>query len=117
MGSEEATYSKLYYHFNTFWCLYWEGLSNYAAIKKFSVKSCASKFPKFTGKRLCWSSVLVKLQNCIAGGFQWIFRQISELLFYKTTTNCYFETKKRRCKYWSSIVLLRVRNYFRKGKV
>ena len=72
-------------------------------------------FQKFIGKLPCWSLILVKLQNCISDVFQRIFRKISELLFYRTTANCYFRTKKGRCKYWSPIV--RVRNFFRKGKV
>ena len=63
-----------------------------AAFKKFSV-------------RPCWSPILLKLQNSIAGVFQCIFNKISEHVFYRTTMNWYFETKKERCKYWSSIVL------------
>ena len=41
MGSEEATYGKLYYHFKNFCFLQWEVESNYATVKRFSVKSCA----------------------------------------------------------------------------
>ena len=53
----------------------------------------------------CWSPILLKLQNSIGGVFQCIFNKISEDVFYKTTMNWYFGTKKGRCKYWSSIVL------------
>ena len=63
-----------------------------AAFKRFSV-------------RPCWSPILLKLQNSIAGVFQCIFNKISEHVFYRTTMNWYFGTKKGRCKYWSSIVL------------
>ena len=63
-----------------------------AAFKRFSV-------------RPCWSPILLKLQNSIAGVFQCIFNKISEHVFYKTTMKCYFGTKKGRCKYWSSVVL------------
>ena len=63
-----------------------------AAFKRFSVRSC-------------WSPILLKLQNSIAGVFQCIFNKISEHVFYRTTMNWYFGTKKGRCKYWSSIVL------------
>ena len=49
--------------------------------------------------------ILLKLQNSIGGVFQCIFNKISENVFYKTTMNWYFGTKKGRCKYWSSIVL------------
>ena len=75
MDSEKAIYGKFYYHFN-----------------RFSV-------------RPCWNPILVKLQNSIAGVFQCIFNKISEHVFYRTTMNWYFGTKKGRCKYWSSIVL------------
>ena len=34
------------------------------------------------------------------------FQKISEHIFYRTTMNCCFGTKKGRYKYWSSIVLL-----------
>ena len=63
-----------------------------AAFKRFSV-------------RPCWSPILLKLQNSIAGVFQCIFNKISEHVFYRTTMNWYFGNKKGRCKYWSSIVL------------
>ena len=63
-----------------------------AAFKRFSV-------------RPCWSPILLKLQNSIAGVFQCIFNKISEHVFYKTTMKCYLGTKKGRCKYWSSVVL------------
>ena len=63
-----------------------------AAFKRFSV-------------RPCWSPILLKLQNSIAGVFQCIFNKISEHVFYRTTVNWYFGTKKGGCKYWSSIVL------------
>ena len=65
-----------------------------AAFKRFSV-------------RPCWSPILLKFQNSIAGDFQCIFNEISEHVFYKTTMNWYFRTKKGRCKYWSSIVSVR----------
>ena len=59
-----------------------------AAFKRFSV-------------RPCWSPILLKLQNSIAGVFLCIFKKILEHVFYRTTMNCYFGTKKGRCKYWS----------------
>ena len=62
------------------------------AFKKFSV-------------RPCWIPILLKFQNSIAGVFQCIFNKISEHVFYRTTMNWYFGTKKGRCKYWSSIAL------------
>ena len=64
----------------------------------------ATAFKRFS-VRTCWSPILPKLQNAIAGIFQCIFKKISEHVFYRTTMNCYFGTKKGRCKYWSSIVL------------
>ena len=63
-----------------------------AAFKRFSV-------------RPCWSPILLKLQNSIAGVFKCIFNKISGHVLYKTTMNWYFGTKKERCKYWLSIVL------------
>ena len=63
-----------------------------AAFKRFSV-------------RPCWSTILLKLQNSIAGVFKCIFNKISGHVLYKTTMNWYFGTKKERCKYWLSIVL------------
>ena len=63
-----------------------------AVFKRFSVCSC-------------WSPIFLKFQNSIAGVFQCIFKKISEHVFYRTTMNCFFGTKKGRCKYWSSIVL------------
>ena len=63
-----------------------------AAFKRFSV--CP-----------CWSPILLRLQNSIAGVFQCVFNKISEHIFYRTTMNWYFGTKQWRCKYWSSIVL------------
>ena len=63
-----------------------------AAFKRFSI-------------RPCWSPMFLKLQNSIVGVFQCIFNKISEHVFYRTTMNWYFGTKKGRCKYWSSIVL------------
>ena len=63
-----------------------------AAFKRFSVHPC-------------WSPILRRLQNCIAGLFQCIFNKISEHVFYRTTMNWYFGIKKGRCKYWPSIVL------------
>ena len=74
-----------------------------AAFKRFSV-------------RPCWSPILLKLQNSIAGVSQCIFKKILEHVFYITTMNCYFGTKKKRCKYWSSIVFFWVKNYFRKDQ-
>ena len=62
----------------------------------------AAAFKTFT-VRPCWTSILLKLQ--IARVFQCIFNKISEYIFYRTTMNWYFGTKKGRCKYWSSIVL------------
>ena len=63
-----------------------------AAFKRFSV-------------RPCWSPILLKLQNSdISGVFQCIFKKISEHVFYRTTMNCYFGTKKGRCKYWSIVL-------------
>ena len=64
----------------------------------------AVTFKRFSGHP-CWSPILLKLQNSIAGVFQCIFNKISEHVFYRTTMNWYFGTKKGRCKYWSSIVL------------
>ena len=64
----------------------------------------ATTFKRFS-VRPCWSPILLKLQNSIAGVFQCIFNKISEHVFYRTTMNWYFGTKKGRCKYWSSIVL------------
>ena len=63
-----------------------------AVFKRFSVCSC-------------WSPIFLKFQNSIAGVFQCIFKKISEHVFYGTTMNWFFGTKKGRCKYWSSIVL------------
>ena len=54
-----------------------------AAFKRFSV-------------RPCWSPILLKLQNSIAGVFQ--------IKLQNTFYN--FGAKNGRCKYWSSIVLL-----------
>ena len=73
-----------------------------AAFKTFSV-------------RPCWTSILLKLQ--IAGVFQCIFNKISEYIFYRTTMNWYFGTKKGRCKYWSSIVLFQSGSTSKKIKV
>ena len=64
----------------------------------------ATAFKRFS-VRPCWSPILLKLQNFIEGVFQCIFKKISEHVFYRTTMNCFFGTKKGRCKYWSSIVL------------
>ena len=64
----------------------------------------AAAFKRFY-VRPCWSPILLKLQNSIAGVFLCIFKKISEHVFYRTTMNCYFGTKKGRCKYCSSIVL------------
>ena len=65
----------------------------------------ATTFKRFS-VRPCWSPILLKLQNSdISGVFQCIFKKISEHVFYRTTMNCYFGTKKGRCKYCSSIVL------------
>ena len=75
-----------------------------AAFKRFSV-------------RPCWSPILLKLQNSIAGVFQCIFNKISEHVFYRTTMNWYFGTKKGRCKYWSSIVLFQSGSTSKKIKV
>ena len=80
--------------------------SSTQSLRSFLLKAVPKIVQTFTGKRPCWSPILVKLQNCITGVFQWIFRKISELLFYRTTANCYFGTKRGRCKYWSSNVLL-----------
>ena len=65
----------------------------------------------------CWSPILLKLQNSIAGVFQCIFNKISEHVFYRTTMNWYFGTKKGRCKYWSSIVLFQSGSTSKKIKV
>ena len=75
-----------------------------AAFKRFSV-------------RPCWSPILLKLQNSIAGVFQCLFNKISEHVFYRTTMNWYFGTKKGRCKYWSSIVLFQSGSTSKKIKV
>ena len=75
-----------------------------AAFKAFSV-------------RPCWTPILLKLQNSIAGVFQCIFNKISEHIFYRTTMNWYFGTKKGRCKYWSSIVLFQSGSTSKKIKV
>ena len=75
-----------------------------AAFKAFSV-------------RPCWTPILLKLQNSIAGVFQCIFNKISEHVFYRTTMNWYFGTKKGRCKYWSSIVLFQSGSTSKKIKV
>ena len=75
-----------------------------AAFKTFSV-------------RPCWTPILLKLQNSIAGVFQCIFNKISEHVFYRTTMNWYFGTKKGRCKYWSSIVLFQSGSTSKKIKV
>ena len=75
-----------------------------AAFKTFSV-------------RPCWTPILLKLQNSIAGVFQCIFNKISEHIFYRTTMNWYFGTKKGRCKYWSSIVLFQSGSTSKKIKV
>ena len=64
----------------------------------------AAAFKRCSG-RPCCSLILLKLQNSIVGVFQCIFNKISEYIFYRTTMNWYFGTKKGRCKYWSSIVL------------
>ena len=63
-----------------------------AAFKRFSVSSC-------------WNHFLLKLQNSIAGVYQCTLKKLSEHVFYEAIINCYFGTKKGRCKYWSSIVL------------
>ena len=93
MDSEKAIYGKLYYHFNNF-C----SLASSVRVPK------AATFKRFS-VRPCWSPILLKLQNSIAGVFQCIFNKISEHVFYKTKMKCYFGTKKGRCKYWSSVVL------------
>ena len=64
----------------------------------------ATAFKRFS-VRPCWSPILPKFQNSIAGVFQCIFKKISEHVIYRTTINCYFATKKVRFKYCSSIVL------------
>ena len=64
----------------------------------------AATFKRFS-VRPYWSPIVLKLQNFIAGVFQCIFNKISEHVFNRTTMNWYFETKKGRCKHWSSIVL------------
>ena len=51
-------------------------------------------FGKFTGKHPCWSSIQAHLQNSTVSVFQQIFRKN----FYRTTANCYFGSKKGRCK-------------------
>ena len=65
----------------------------------------AATFKRFS-VRPCWSPILLREQNSIAGVFQCIFNKISEQVFYITTVNWYIGTKKWRCKYWSSIVCL-----------
>ena len=75
-----------------------------AAFKAFSV-------------RPCWTPILLKLQISIARVFQCIFNKISEHVFYRTTMNWYFGTKKGRCKYWSSIVLFQSGSTSKKSKV
>ena len=65
----------------------------------------------------CWTPILLKLQNSIARVFQCIFNKISEHVFYRTTMNWYFGTKKGRCKYWSSIVLFQSGSTSKKIKV
>ena len=55
--------------------------------------------------RPCWSPILLKLHNSIAGVFHCIFKKISEHVFYRTTMNGHSGTRKVRRKYWSLIVL------------
>ena len=76
----------------------------------------AAVFKRFS-LRPCWSPILLKLQNSIAGVFQCVFNKISEHIFYRTTMNWYFGTKKGRCKYWSSIVLFQSGSTSKKIKV
>ena len=70
-----------------------------------SVRVLKAAALKWFSVRPSWSSILLKLQNSIAGVFQCIFKKISEHIFCRPTMNCYFETKIGRCKYWTSIVL------------
>ena len=72
---------------------------------KFSQSTFSTNAFKRFSVRACWSPILLKLQNSIAGVFQCIFNKISEHACYRTTMNWYFGAKKRRCKYWSTIVL------------
>ena len=95
MVSEEATYDKLYYHFNNFCFLYWEVQSKYQK-QTFSVKKLLKVFQKFTGKRPPWRPILLKLQTQITGVFQCISRKISEIFFYRTTANCYFTSELKK---------------------
>ena len=76
----------------------------------------AAAFKRFS-ECPCWSPILPKLQNSIAGVFQCIFKKISERFLYRTTMNWYFGTKKGRRKYWSSIVLFQSGSTSKKIKV
>ena len=53
----------------------------------------AATFKRFS-VRSCWSPILLKLQNSIVVVFRCIFNKISEHVFYRTTINWYFGTKK-----------------------
>ena len=90
MDSEKAIYGKLFYLPLYQFLFFVLGSSvrvlKVATFKSFSVQPC-------------WSPILLKLQNSIVAVFQCVLRKISEQVFYRTTMNCYFGTKKERCKY------------------
>ena len=66
LESEKAIYSKLYYYFLFFVLGSSVRVLKAAGFKRFSV--CP-----------CWSPILLKLQNSIAGAFQYIFKKIQKM--------------------------------------
>ena len=68
--------------------------------KVFYKKAVLKNFAIFTGKRLCWSLFLIKLQDSSpafllkrdsnTGLFLWILRNFKEHLFWRTSANRYF---------------------------
>ena len=87
-----AIYAKLYSHFNNFCSLYWEVQS----LRSVLLKAVLKIFGKFTSMS---ETYFIKVTELYPGVFRWVFRKISEHFFCRTTANCYFGTKKGRCKY------------------
>ena len=75
-----------------FWCVKFAGWE--AAVRMFLKIGVFKNFSIFTGKQLCWSVFLIKLQawrpetlltrDSNTGSFLWILLNVYEQLFYRT---------------------------------
>ena len=84
-------------------CVSWRTLQK-QSLEVFSKKSVLKNFANVTGKHLSWSLFLIKLQACRlvallkrdsnTGAFLWKLRSFEENLFWGTSTNDCFCSKK-----------------------